>query len=85
VSYAGLKETASITNLGLCPACKEETVDGTAALQLSRQGIAFSLAGVPAHVCPVCSEAYIEPKLARPIWDCVTTTIQQIIAARGAV
>ncbi len=82
--YADTRELADeSTGHGQCPNCEEEMVHSTSALQFARQGIAFNLAGVPAEVCPECGEAYIDPRLARPLWDCAMSAFQEIISLKA--
>jgi YgiT-type zinc finger domain-containing protein len=68
---------------GQCPNCEQEMVQSTSALQFARQGIAFNLAGVPAEICPECGEAYIDPRLARPLWDYAMSAFQEIASMKA--
>ena len=54
----------------LCLICRQaETLDGLTSVTFERGEMRLKVKNVPAHICPVCGEAYLEEEVAvRVLW-----------------
>ena len=49
----------------ICLICRQaETVEGITLVILERGEFRLAVSGVPARVCPICAEAYVEETIA---------------------
>lgn len=70
------KEMKGLINL--CPECQVKTELKEITIEFERKGIQATMSGIPAMVCPNCSEEYVPGEISGDVIEIVSRAIDQL-------